>query len=107
MQCYYRTDDHSHGSCNPHSHSLSPLEIIMKCRLRLWTTLSLMLVSAAAFAEEKAQNTLTDAEKTAGWKLLFDGKTTAGWRNFKKDSISQGWKVEDGNLVRSGKDAGD
>ena len=29
-------------------------------------------------------NRLTDAEKAAGWKLLFDGKTTAGWRNFRK-----------------------
>ena len=29
-------------------------------------------------------NTLTAAEKAAGWRLLFDGKTTAGWRAFKK-----------------------
>lgn len=25
-------------------------------------------------------NTLTDAEKAAGWRLLFDGKTLAGWK---------------------------
>ena len=29
-------------------------------------------------------NTLTDAEKQAGWKLLFDGQSLAGWNNFKK-----------------------
>ena len=34
-------------------------------------------------------NTLTDAEKKAGWKLLFDGKSINGWRayqNKKTDS---------------------
>ena len=42
-----------------------------------------------------------------GWKELFDGKTTAGWRNYRKTTISPGWTVENGSLVRSGKDAGD
>jgi hypothetical protein len=52
-------------------------------------------------------NKLTDADKAAGWKLLFDGKATAGWRNFKKDTISNGWKVIDGALCRVDKSAGD
>lgn len=90
-----------------HIAPLSPLDFNMNCHIRLWATLGLMLVSTAAFAADAAPNTLTDAEKAAGWKLLFDGKTTTGWRNFKKDSISEGWKVEDGALVRSGKNAGD
>ena len=38
--------------------------------------LSLSLAGAALAAE----NTLTDQEVAAGWKLLFDGKTAAGWR---------------------------
>jgi len=46
-------------------------------------------------------NTLTPAEKTAGWRLLFDGKTTAGWRNFKKTEMPAGWTVEAGALTRS------
>ncbi len=52
------------------------------------------------------QNTLTDAQKEAGWKLLFDGKTTQGWRGFKQKGMpAQGWVVEDGCLrvVASGK----
>ncbi len=49
-----------------------------------------------------AQNSLTDAEKAAGWKLLFDGTTTAGWRNYGKPTISDGWKVRDGALTRVG-----
>jgi len=49
-----------------------------------------------------AQNTLSDAEKGAGWRLLFDGQTTAGWRNYGKPTISDGWKVQDGALTRVG-----
>jgi hypothetical protein len=45
-------------------------------------------------------NTLTDAEKAAGWKLLFDGKTTHGWRGYRKPTCPDGWKVVDGNLDR-------
>jgi hypothetical protein len=52
-------------------------------------------------------NALTDAEKAAGWKLLFDGKTTTGWRNFKKQEISKGWQVIDGALCRVDGSAGD
>jgi len=52
-------------------------------------------------------NTLTAAEKAAGWKLLFDGKSTAGWRNFQKQDVSAGWKVIDGTLCRVDQTAGD
>jgi hypothetical protein len=52
-------------------------------------------------------NRLSDAEKAAGWTLLFDGQTTSGWRNFKKPDISAGWQVVDGALCRVDKTAGD
>ncbi|HET6201730.1 MAG TPA: DUF1080 domain-containing protein [Planctomycetota bacterium] len=45
-------------------------------------------------------NTLTEAEKAAGWRLLFDGKTTAGWRGFRKEKCPDGWKAVDGALSR-------
>ena len=48
------------------------------------------------------QNTLSAAERAAGWRLLFDGQTTAGWRNYGKPTISDGWKVQDGALTRTG-----
>jgi len=45
-------------------------------------------------------NTLTAAERSAGWRLLFDGRTTAGWRGFLQDSVPSGWQVVDGALTR-------
>jgi hypothetical protein len=58
---------------------------------------SLWLNSSSVLAAE--QNTLTPAEQSEGWKLLFDGKTTKGWRGFKKDSFPQkGWEIHDGIL---------
>ncbi len=49
-----------------------------------------------------AQNTLTDAERAAGWRLIFDGTTTTGWRSYGKPSLSDGWKAQDGALTRVG-----
>ncbi len=67
--------------------------------------LSLTLASTALAAE----NTLTDQETVAGWKLLFDGKTTAGWRALASTEFpKQGIKVADGTLtVEKGGKAGD
>lgn len=58
-------------------------------------------------AQDTAPNTLTAAEKSAGWQLLFDGKSTEHWRNFKQDKLGEGWKVEDGAIVWQGRGAGD
>jgi len=51
-----------------------------------------------ATSDSKA-NTLTDAEKAAGWKLLFNGKDFTGWHNFKRQDVRPGWEVKDGALV--------
>jgi len=61
-----------------------------------------LLVSAASqlvAAEDTKLNTLTDAEKAAGWKLLFNGTDFAGWHNFKKESVRAGWQVKDATLA--------
>lgn len=68
----------------------------------------LFLFAGGAALAAPAVNQLTDAEKAAGWKLLFDGKTTEGWRTFKKQTFpAKGWVVEDGWLHCQGKGGGD
>ena len=64
--------------------------------------LCLAVLATGAVARDKAPmtapNTLSAAEKAAGWKLLFDGRTTAGWRGFKTPEPDAGWTVKDGAL---------
>ena len=60
----------------------------------------LALASAHAAAAQASLNTLTPAERDAGWRLLFDGKTTTGWRGWKMDTLPSGWEVVDGALTR-------
>jgi hypothetical protein len=80
----------------------------MMLRRRSFFLCPLLLLAATSLsAAEPVANTLTDAEKAAGWKLLFDGTTTTGWRNYKKDTLGPGWKVVDGAITRAGNGAGD
>jgi hypothetical protein len=58
--------------------------------------LSVLVVATAT--QNAPINTLTSAERRAGWRLLFDGKTTKGWHNFKKEGVGPGWVVRDGIL---------
>ena len=82
----------------------------MPHRLIRSTALSSALIIAAvgAHAQEPAghpraqANTLTDAEKVAGWKLLFDGTTLNGFRGYKSQSVPSGWHVSDGTLGKEG-----
>jgi hypothetical protein len=46
-------------------------------------------------------NTLTSAERAAGWRLLFDGSTTTGWRGFRQPGVPGGWRAVDGALTRT------
>ena len=54
-------------------------------------------------------NSLSKAEKEAGWQLLFDGKNiNTHWRNIgQKEITGKGWVIQDGVLIKEeGKAAG-
>jgi hypothetical protein len=58
---------------------------------------SIVLALCIAGVSVAADNQLTDAEKDAGWQLLFNGKDLAGWRCNNDKPIAT--KIEDGSLV--------
>lgn len=68
--------------------------------LRLSPAFMLLVSAACAAAQSPPLNQLTDAERAAGWRLLFDGKTSAGWRGFRSQTFPAGWQVVDGALTR-------
>lgn len=59
--------------------------------------LACIALVAGAFSAHAAENTLTAAEKSAGWTLLFDGKTMNGWRTY-ANKPAGGWEVKEGTL---------
>lgn len=63
------------------------------------TVLATLALAACAGAQE-TMNTLTDAERAAGWKLLFDGETLEGWRGYNMAGLPPSWAVEDGTITR-------
>ena len=68
---------------------------------------AVLVFGAGAAIADTLPNTLSEAERRGGWRLLFDGRSTDGFRNYRKDSVSAGWKVDDGCLVRADTGAGD
>jgi hypothetical protein len=59
--------------------------------------LSLVAFAAALYGQQP--NTLSRAEKAAGWILLFDGKTMQGWEDpSKKNPPGDAWSIEGGAL---------
>jgi hypothetical protein len=66
---------------------------------------AIVLVTVYAFSPkissrpvQDTPNTLTDAEKKDGWKLLFDGKSSSGWHTYGKSTVGEAWKVGEGTI---------
>jgi len=50
---------------------------------------------------QSTPNTLSPAEKAAGWHLLFDGRTLHGWRGVGYDTVPTAhWVVVDGTIKK-------
>ena len=49
-----------------------------------------------------AINSLTEAEKSAGWELLFDGSSFDGWKRYNHDTIGPLWTIQHGEIVCDG-----
>ena len=61
--------------------------------------LALSLAPQPAVGSKPAPNTLTAAEKAAGWQLLFDGTSLDAWRGYKRETLPEaGWAIKDGAL---------
>ena len=61
--------------------------------------IALSLALQSAVGSTPAPNTLTAAEKAAGWQLLFDGQSLDAWRGYKRETLPEaGWEIKDGAL---------
>src|SRR2546428_10070178 len=80
--------------CRPTRRPPSPEVTMTAARsAALAATAVLVLLPAVAPAlSAQAPNTLTPAERPAGWRLLFDGKTTPGWGGFKQGPVPARWQ---------------
>jgi hypothetical protein len=73
---------------------------------RACTLAATLLLAAVTPLVAQQPNTLTAAEKAAGWRLLFDGKTLKGWKGLGYDTVpSAHWVVDNGAIrkIPSGK----
>lgn len=58
-------------------------------------------VAMSASGAAGALNTLTEQERSEGWRLLFDGASFDGWRGIGRDEIPAAhWTIEDGAIMK-------
>lgn len=69
--------------------------------LRLLSAAALLVAGVARLTAQASVNTLSVADRQAGWRLLFDGKSTAGWRGYQSDTVPGAWHVVDGVLTKA------
>ncbi len=68
-------------------------------KVSLYVSAAVVLLTACG----TKPNVLTEAEKAAGWELLFDGQTLNGWRDYNGTGVTAPWVVEEGTLAALGK----
>ncbi|WP_026837344.1 DUF1080 domain-containing protein [Gillisia sp. JM1] len=72
----------------------------------MWKNIKILTEDMEKYSREtpvepvNTKNNLTDAEKEAGWELLWDGESTEGWRGARLDAFpEEGWIIENGKLI--------
>jgi hypothetical protein len=75
---------------------MKPLRALSTALVATFLTTAATTAADSPAAPATVPNTLTAAEKAAGWQLLFNGTDLSGWSNFKKTTIRPGWQVKDG-----------
>ncbi|HVN59100.1 MAG TPA: DUF1080 domain-containing protein [Bacteroidales bacterium] len=82
----------------------------MKKNLKYIVFTASLVIAMSLPALSQPFNTLTPAEKKAGWILLFNGKNFDGWRTCNGQGIAPNWSVEDNAMkvtTAAGKNPGE
>ena len=68
-----------------------------------------LLVPATSIADAvpPPDNTLSEAERDAGWHLLFDGQSLEQWRTYGEQTTRSAWQIQDGAIVLTQRGGGD
>jgi hypothetical protein len=73
--------------------------LVMACATKPGSETNVDSSPSAMMTPAQQPNTLSDAERRAGWRLLFDGTNLNAWRTYRGDALPAAWRVEDG-LIR-------
>ena len=74
---------------------------MMKQKISIVTIILTSLIASSYYYQAVPDNSLTDSEKKAGWKLLFDGRSMNGWRAYKNQETNS-WTAAKGILYCKG-----
>lgn len=79
----------------------APARVLVSCAVAMVAGAATAHAQHDMSAMHATPNTLTAAEKQAGWMLLFDGKSMKGWHLYQKPGQTTGWEAKDGMMVKT------
>lgn len=79
----------------------APVRVLASCAVAMVAGAATAHAQHDMHSMHTAPNTLTAAEKAAGWTLLFNGTSMKGWHLYQKPGQTTGWEAKDGMLVKT------